>query len=348
MHYDRDQYAEAEEAILEAIRLDPYDADYHGLRAAIMADQGRWEEALRSAEGGLEIDPEHVSCSNLRAMALVRLNRRDEAGQTIASTLARNPRAPSRTPIRDGPCCTRETIHAAFDHFREAFRLDPELQWARQGIVEAMKARNPLYRPILGFFLWISRLSDKAQWAVFIALFLGPRILRGLGRLNPASQPFVLPLAALIVLFVAITWVADPLFNLVLRLDRFGRLALSREQVVASNWIGVCVACAVVGLIAFVLTRNPAGLIGAISAGLLMVPVSATFQCPPGWRRGIMALYTGVLAALVVRGTALTALVGSQDGQGSARPPSRRHPASSSCWGQWSPPGSASALTRRG
>jgi hypothetical protein len=98
-----------------------------------------------------------------------------------------------------------------------------------------MKARNPLYRPILGYFLWMSRLSDKAQWAVIIALFMGARFLRALAKANPALLPYLAPLVAVTLLFVVMTWVADPLFNLMRRLDRFGRLALSREQVVASN-----------------------------------------------------------------------------------------------------------------
>jgi tetratricopeptide (TPR) repeat protein len=314
--YDRDIYGQAEAVLGEAIRLDPYDADYHSLQAAIMAEQSRNEEALAAAERGLEIDPEHVGCNNLRAMTLVRLNRAGEAGQTISSTLSRNPESPI-THANQGWTLLHQGDHAqAFDHFREALRLDPGMEWARQGIVEAMKARNPLYRPILGFLLWTSRLSGKAQWAVLIALFLGPRILGNLGRANPTLQPFVFPLATLIVLFIALTWVADPLFNLVLRLDRFGRLALSREQVIASNWIGACVAGVVLGLLAFAVTFNPAALVGAISSGLLMVPVSAVFACPSGWRRVIMAVYTAGLAGLAALGTVSLAVAPARMGKG--------------------------------
>ena len=54
---------------------------------------------------------------------------------------------------------------AALEHFREALRLDPNLQYAQAGIVEALKARNPIYRWMLGYFLWMGRLSDRAKWA---------------------------------------------------------------------------------------------------------------------------------------------------------------------------------------
>ena len=34
-------------------------------------------------------------------------------------------------------------------------------------------------------------------------------------------------------MMVLLTWLAVPIFNLLLRLDRFGRLVLSREQIVS-------------------------------------------------------------------------------------------------------------------
>ncbi len=306
--YDRDQYPEAERAIFEAIRLDPQDADHHALYAAILADQGRWEEALQSTERGLAIDPEDVGCTNLRAMALVRLNRRDEAGATVATALARNPES-AFTHANQGWTLLHQGDHRqAFEHFREALRLDPEIDWARQGIVEAMKARNPLYRPLLGYFLWMSRLSEKAQWAVIITIFIGPRILRALAKANPALLPYLAPLIAVILLFVVMTWVADPLFNLLLRLDKFGRLALSREQVVSSNCVGICMLGVLLGFLAFAITRNPAGLTCAIASGMLIVPVAAVFHCSKGWRRLVMSLYTGALAAVAVGGVVLTAV----------------------------------------
>ena len=243
MHYDRDSTPRRSEAILEAIRLDPYDADYHGLRAAIHGRSGSLGGRPRSAEGGLEIDPEHVSCNNLRAMALVRLNRRTRLDRRLLRLSPATRKSPSRRQSGMGPAAPGRPC-AAFDHFREALRLDPELQWARQGIVEAMKARNPLYRPILGFFLWISRLSDKAQWAVFIATVPGSEDLRSLGRANPARSR------------------CPPAGRLdrAVRGDHLGGGSAVQpgapprsirptgpvgEQVIASNWIGVCVALCV-------------------------------------------------------------------------------------------------------
>jgi tetratricopeptide (TPR) repeat protein len=61
------------------------------LLAAIRFDQRRWQDALTAAEQGLQNNSGHVGCTNLRAMALVKLGRRQEAGASIDVALAKNP-----------------------------------------------------------------------------------------------------------------------------------------------------------------------------------------------------------------------------------------------------------------
>ncbi len=72
----------------------------------------------------------------------------------------------------------------AMIHFREALRLDPELQWAQQGIVEALKARHFIYRVMLKYFLWMSRLGSRAQWGVILGAYFGHRVFRNIAQFN--------------------------------------------------------------------------------------------------------------------------------------------------------------------
>lgn len=67
LHHSLDKSSEAEQAIREAIRLDPWDAHYFSLLANINLSRRRWTEAHQAAERGLAIDPEHVESINLRA-----------------------------------------------------------------------------------------------------------------------------------------------------------------------------------------------------------------------------------------------------------------------------------------
>lgn len=295
--YDRNHYPEARAAIEEAIRLDAMDADYFSLLAAIHFDEKRWADALKAVDQGLQFDPEHVGCANLRAMAMVKLGRRAEAGATIAATLAKNPDNSLTHANQGWTLLEKGEPPRALEHFREALRLDPENEWARSGIIEALKARNFIYAAMLKYFFWMSKLSTRAQWGILLGGYFGNRLLGTMADSNPALAPWVLPLRILYIAFALLTWTADPLFNLLLRLNKFGRLALSREQIVASNCIGTSLLLALLALGGCLGFGFAGGwLLGALVFGLLVLPLAGTFKCAAGWPRVTMASYTGVMA----------------------------------------------------
>ena len=154
------RFREAEAAAREAIRLNPEDADYYALLASLRFQQGHWADALGYAEQGLAQEPDNLSCGNLRGMALVQLGRRDEAGMAIQGTLAKDPENAVAHANQGWAMLHRGDHAGALTHFKEALRLKPDMEWARQGILEALRARNPVYRILLNYFLWMSRLSS--------------------------------------------------------------------------------------------------------------------------------------------------------------------------------------------
>ncbi|HEV3167476.1 MAG TPA: tetratricopeptide repeat protein [Isosphaeraceae bacterium] len=296
--YERHKLKPAEAAIAQAIQLDPGDADLFSLLAAIRFNRRRWADALEAAEQGLMLEPEHVDCNNLRAMALIKLGRKQEAGATIQTALARDPENAITHANQGWALLEQSNQRGALEHFRESLRLDPQNEWARLGIVEALKARHLIYRVMLRYFLWMAKLSGKAQWAVLLALVFGQSVLKQVGEQNPKLAPMIGPVLFLVFAFLVLTWIADPLFNLLLRLNRFGRLTLSREQIVASNWLGGFLLAALASLVASIalaaFAPRPAVrlLMVALELGLLVLPVSATFKCQAGWPRWVMAAFT--------------------------------------------------------
>ncbi len=297
--YDRNDHAGALKAAEEAVRLDPADADYLSLVAAIHVDERRWPAALEAAERGLQQDAEHVGCTNLRAIALVRLGRKAEAGATMDAALAKAPEDATTHANMGWTLLHRGEPKPALEHFREALRLDPENEWARAGIVEALKAQNFIYALMLKYFLWMAKFPPGTQWAIILGGYFGFRLTAGLAAANPGLAVVLLPLKFAYIVFALMTWLAQPLFNLLLRLNRFGRLALSREQIVASNWVGACLGLAVVCVVGWLLAGLTGPLImGALVFGMLALPVSAVFNCAAGWPRRVMAGYSGLLAAV--------------------------------------------------
>jgi tetratricopeptide (TPR) repeat protein len=296
---DRNRYAEARAAIEEAIRLDSSDADHFALLAGIHFGEKRWAEALQAAEQGLELDAEHVGCTNLRAMALVKLGRKAEAGATIDAALAKAPENSLTHANQGWTLLERGDLKQALEHFREALRLDPTSEWARAGIVEALKARNILYAGMLKYFLWMSKLSTRAQWGIILGGYFGNRLLGTLAKSNPDLAPWVLPVRILYITFAVLTWTAYPMFNLLLRLNRFGRLALSPEQNVEANWFGASLFLAILSLAGCVAIGFGSPWIVSLAVfGLLLLPLSGYFRCHAGWPRTTMLAVVLVLLAV--------------------------------------------------
>lgn len=310
--FERDRHEEAELAAGEALRLDARNPDYFRLLGAIRFDRRRWAEALWAAEQGLAVEPDHAGCGNLRAMALVKLGRAAEAGAAIDAALARDPDNATTHANRGWTLLHQGDHRKALEHFREALRIDPTSEWARAGIVEALKARYVVYRVMLWYFLWMSRLSSRAQWAIIVGGYFGYQALERLADQNPAVAPYVRPVLIAYVVFAAMTWLADPLFNLLLRLNRFGRLTLSRKQTIASNVIGSLLLAALAALTVWLARGGVGWLALAVVLAVMLLPVSGTFKTPDGWPRVVMIVACGVLGVMGLTAAGLMLWIGAE------------------------------------
>ncbi|HKV11522.1 MAG TPA: tetratricopeptide repeat protein [Thermoanaerobaculia bacterium] len=309
----RERLPEAVKAVEQALRLDPEDADYYALLASIRTQQRRWREALAAAEKGLALEPEHLGSANLRAMALTNLGRAGEAHEILDDALAQDPENDLTHANRGWTLLRQGKPREALDHFKEALRLDPSSEFARAGIVEALKGKNPLYRPILSFFLWAGSLSGQAQLALFLGLLFGVRALRRIAAASPALAPFLYPVIWAYTGFVLVTWLATPLFNLLLRLDPLGRMALSREEIRASNWLGADLALGLAALGTWWATGVREALLVAVATAGLALPLAGIFHCLRGWPRWAMVAYTAGFAALMALLTLACAVVQTQE-----------------------------------
>lgn len=304
--HDRNHNDEALASVHEALRLDSSQTSFFALLATIYLSESQWAYALEAAERGLQLDAEDVTCTNLRAIALVKLGRKAEAGATIDAALRRDPGNAVSHANQGWTLLEQRDPKRALEHFREALRLDPQNEWARRGIIEALKARHFIYALMLRYFLFMAKFGRRGQWGIVLGAYFGFQALRAVARANPAWEPWIFPLCILYVAFALLTWIASPLFNLLLRLNRFGRLALSRDQIVASNWIGLVMLLALLALGGCLWQGfNSPWLMAALIFGLLLLPVAGTFRCAAGSARNLMGVYTGVVAAAGVLAVAL-------------------------------------------
>jgi len=301
----RNRLKEARAAVHEAIRIDPADSQSFSVLASIEAASGQWKACRDAADLGLEADPEDVTCANYRALALTNLGDREAAGQSIQEALLRDPEN-SETHANEG----WRNLHAqrpneAMLHFQEALRLDPNSEWARAGIVEAMKSRNFIYRWMLSFFLWMQSFSPRVQLALVLGAAFGMRSLVQFMVSVPVLKPLAIPLALSYGLFVIMTWCSSTLFNLVLMLNRFGRLALTPDQRTEATLAGICVAMfpATATIVAYKIRHNFSELWFTLITTVLFVGVIiplVTTMRNHGTRRIVAAIWTAGVLGLVI------------------------------------------------
>ena len=287
--------AQAMSSIDQAISFDPGVASYHATRAQICLLDQKWEAALESADKGLSFDPENTDCVNFRAMALTKLRRMGDAGAAVAEALALNPHDSFSHANMGWTQLHAGNHEQAAGHFKESLRLNPNNSWAREGIVEALKARNIVYRLFLKYFLWISSIPERYQLALFIGIIV---LLQVMVRL-PDGGPLLLIgllLSLAYMMFVMTVWTASPLFDLLLRMSRFGRMVLTDDQKKDSNWMALGIVLVAILVSQPLMTGFQ--LLDTIMYMFLMIAVGVTLSVPRTAKRNLAMGITGLLFAM--------------------------------------------------
>lgn len=284
----------------EARRLTPEDPDVHALVAKCFVELERWKEVLHAARRGLELDPEHVDCLNLRATALRVLGRTDAALGTLDKALAAAPEDPD-THVSYGFARLQEgDAHAALEHFREALRLEPTSQSARVGLAEALKARNPLYRPILWWMLFSARFAGGQSVLVMLGILFGVRALARTMKSIPQLELVGGAVVLVYMLLMWTSWVGTALFDLLLWLRRETRdVLLPHDRTVALCVGGTIAAALLAGGTLLALGHRPQAALSCFAFLAVAIPVAGAFAVDnqrARWIGGAIAV-AAVLAA---------------------------------------------------
>jgi len=225
----QDKPAEALQLVNQSIELDPYEADYFGFKGALLMNSKKFEEALHFVNEGLKLNPKNTVCLNLRARLLTKLNRKEEAEQTVENLLfdnAENDYAHANVgwvALENGD--TQKALH----HFKQALQLNPNLQYAREGMSTALKSKNFIYKWYLKYAFWMGNQSSKNQWIFIIGLYVAYRI--GITLLRASDLTFlIIPLVVVYLLFVLGGWIMESLSNTILLLDSYGKYLLEDNE----------------------------------------------------------------------------------------------------------------------
>lgn len=290
----QDRLNSAEQHLHHAIQLYPYDADYFALLANVKVARKQFEEALELTGQALTIDAENLLALNTRSTALTKLNRKEEAFETIEGALREDPNNAYTHTSYGWSLLEKGNHKKALEHFREALSNDPGFDYAQTGMQEALKAANPIYRLFLRYFFWMSNLTARYQWGVLIGIFAVSQMLKTVATRNEALLPFLLPFIIVLAVFASSTWIITPLSNLFLRCNKYGKLLLSRKDIISSNLVAISLAVSLTGLVLYFISSDFKMLTIAIFGFVMIIPLGTMLS--PTKNKYSLLIYTSILA----------------------------------------------------
>ena len=306
VHVNVGNLKEAAAAAERCLELDAEDPANHALLAAVRSRQHRWADCLAAAQAGLALDAEHDGCTHFRQLALTALGRGDEARDALADALARNPED-DVTHCNLGWQLLRDGKPAeAVVHFREALRLDPTYENAREGLVESLKSRHRIYGWFLRSMFAAAAWPKWLPWAL-IGCYVAFNMI---GRRLVGDDPYARLAWRMLQAALGLVWVlyncADALFLLTLRFSRDGRNALSPAQQSASRLHAWLIGGIVLALAAWPFITWTGALMTAFMLSLMTGIVTQIYDAPPGpprrfmWLLGAVAMSLGVVAVVAL------------------------------------------------
>ena len=299
-----EKFDEAEANLRESIQRDPHDADYYAFLAQVKLMRKDFTQALELADRALAIDSENLLALNSRSTALLKLGRKADSFDTIQGALREDPNN-AYTHANYGWGLLEKGDHRkALEHFREALKNDPSYAYAQSGMVEALKATNPVYRLFLKYAFFMGNLTARYQWAVILGFYFGVRFLRSVARTNEALEPFLVPVIIILTLVAFSTWVIEPVSNLFLRFNRYGQFLLDKKEKMSANFVAGSFALCACGLVGyFILTDDRFLALGAFGFAM-MVPFSVMFS--PSKYKYALLIYAIAMAGVGTIAVAMT------------------------------------------
>jgi hypothetical protein len=298
-----------EHAASRALELAPGELFALEVRARSRLLRGDAHGALEDIEVALTERPDEPTLLELRATTLAHLRKPDEAAAMVSEALRIQPESAATLTTLGWQLLRQGEVDEAVVAMRDALSIDPGDRHARRGLIESMKARNPVYGRVIRAQFWIAPPLPLRRCAVIAAV-----VLSGFGllmRWNAGEAPLVaiLMLMAAFLLLTSARSVSDLGFWLTSR----GRVVILRDEFRLG--LLTCSALALSAVLAGVWWVSSDAVWAFASVSALFYPGLArpAIEAPAGPPRQvaralavILPLVTTVCVVLVVTGVAAT------------------------------------------
>ena len=271
---------EAESKARELIQRNAEDPDHYILLGRIKYRQRYLDDALSYIEQALELDAQNIEAHNLRILITQQIGASRAAQDSIDEILAIDPENPTTIANQGIQHLHQGKVNDALDEFKEALSIQPTNEIARYGMKEALKSKNIIYRLFSLYERNMAKLSGNKIWIFIIGSYIALQLInRAAENTEGISKLIFTVLTVTIVSLFLLTWVVNPLMNLVLFTNRYGKILLNDDEKKMAKMTGLSLSLAILfGILAAVFPATPIINLAILFAGL-MIP-SGTFLIP--------------------------------------------------------------------
>jgi len=272
----QNKYDKAEQAIMQALYINPNDEDYLCHLAAIQNDTKKFDKALETINKALVIDPEHDDSKRIKSVIFRGMGKYKEADELASEALKSNPEDAGTFAVKGWTALDTGQTKESLEFFKTAVMLEPTNEYAKSGLVTALKAQNKLFNLFYRYYNWVSKLPSKVRFALVFGLIILIRFISKAKDNNPEIAPYLSIIVFAYIGFVFLVWTIDPIFNILLRFNRYGKHALDKGQTLGANVMAcLLLFVALQGILCFTTSFYP---IAAIYGGLILtLPVASAF-----------------------------------------------------------------------
>jgi tetratricopeptide (TPR) repeat protein len=270
-----DELDAAEEKGKMLLQMSPYEVQFHNLMSRIKFAQRYFDSSLKYANSALEIDPENLEALNQKTLIAGMLGDRQSAKNTILEALEKNPEDPYTIANHAHQLLKEGNVKGALDRFGESLSLNPNNSLARYGMQEALKSKFFLYKLFYKYFDLMGRLTANGSWGFVIGTYVLYRLLNHVSRTNEALSPIVTPLMYLLLAFFILSWIINPLMNLYLMTNKYGRLLLDDDDKKMAQYTGASLLIAFVGFGLYLTLGGETNLMAGIFFVGMMIPLGS-------------------------------------------------------------------------
>ncbi len=275
-----DQYQEAEQKAKFLLDMHPDTVESFVLLGRIKFLQRYYDAALSLIDRALALDASNLEALNLRVRITESMGEHAKARESIDELLQLNPEDPTTLANLGLQMVNDGKVQEALDVFAQALSIQPTNALVRYGMKEALKSKFVVYRLFYHYNQMMAKLDSRRAWIVIIGTYIAARIVGQIARNTSGFLSSIMSaLVILVAVFFFLSWVINPLMNLYLSTNKYGRLLLDADEKKMGQVTGACLTIAFLCFSLFWIAGTSSFLFSAFLFLSLMIP-AGTFLNP--------------------------------------------------------------------